>query len=189
MTIELPTVSRENTSEVVLRQRRLLLAVTGASAALAGLGYAWWRSTESSVTEPVPGFWMLQGDTPGGEILRAESFRARPLLVNFWATWCPPCIDELPLINAFYRENRANGWQVLALAVDRLAPVQSFLGQHPLDFPVGMAGLSGTDLGRSLGNLTGGLPFTVVVGRGGAVLQRKLGRLSAGDLDAWRGLK
>jgi thiol-disulfide isomerase/thioredoxin len=111
------------------------------------------------------------------------------LLVNFWATWCPPCIEELPLINAFYRENNANGWQVLALAIDRLAPVQSFLAQHPLDFPVAMAGMSGTELVRSLGNLSGGLPFSVAVGGDGSVLQRKLGRLSSDDLAVWRSLK
>lgn len=118
-----------------------------------------------------------------------ESFRGRPLLVNFWATWCPPCVDELPLINEFYRQNKANDWQVLGLAVDKLAPVRAFLQKMPLDFPIGMAGLSGADLSRNLGNLAGGLPFSVVLGREGLVLQRKMGRLSAADLEAWLRLK
>ena len=55
----------------------------------------------------------------------------------------------------------------------------------PLDFPVGLAGLGGTELGRSLGNLTGGLPFTVVLGQGGRVLHRKMGQVTPDDLKQW----
>ena len=110
-------------------------------------------------------------------------------IINFWATWCPPCVEELPLINAFYRQNKANGWQVLGLAVDKVSPVQTFLQKMPLDFPIGMAGLGGAELGRNLGNLAGGLPFTVVFGANGVVLHRKMGRVTAEDLDAWVRLK
>jgi thiol-disulfide isomerase/thioredoxin len=169
--------------------RRLLLGVAGLAAVLGGIGYTIWRPEQEQVSEPVPGFWGLQWETPRGEVLQAKLFQGRPLLINFWATWCPPCIEELPLINAFYRENTVNGWQVLALAVDRLGPVQSFLSKNAVDFPVGMAGLSGAELGKSLGNLSGGLPFSIVVGAGGAVLHRKLGRLAATDLAQWSRLK
>jgi thiol-disulfide isomerase/thioredoxin len=188
MTVLLPPVSPVSDSDATLRQRRRMFG-TAAAAVVAGLGYGWWRQNEPAPAEPVPGFWSLQWESPQGEVVRAEPLRGKLLLVNFWATWCPPCVEELPLINAFYRENKANGWQVLALAVDKLVPVQGFLVKTPLDFPVGMAGLSGTGLGRSLGNLTGGLPFSVVVDRQGAVLQRKLGRLTANDLEQWRRLK
>lgn len=173
-------------------QRRALLASVAATAALAGVGVAWWLAQSSEVSPampPVDGLWDLAWDTPQGTTLSMASFRGRPLLLNFWATWCPPCVEELPLINAFYQENKAKGWQVLGLAVDNLAPVQSFLKKTPLDFPVGLAGLSGAELGRSLGNLTGSLPFSVVLGADGQVLQRKLGRLKAADLAAWVRLK
>lgn len=172
--------------------RRWLLGAVAASAALAGAGLAWRRAQTPeapAATSPGDGFWSLQWDTPQGGRLSMESFRGRPLLVNFWATWCPPCVDELPLINEFYRQNKANDWQVLGLAVDKLAPVQAFLQKMPLDFPIGMAGLSGADLSRNLGNLAGGLPFSVVLGRDGLVLQRKMGRVNAADLAAWLRLK
>ena len=175
-------------------QRRLLLGV-GTVAALVGVGAASWLG-QRSVPEPsaggveaVPGLWSQVWETPQGTNLPMAGFRGRPLLINFWATWCPPCVEELPLINAFYNQNKANGWQVLGLAVDRLSAVQSFLGKMPLDFPVGLAGVSGADLGRELGNLTGGLPFSVALGADGAIAQRKLGRLHAEDLTLWAGLK
>lgn len=169
------------------------MLAAGGLAAAAGLGVAWWQSqqvpSEGLVTEAVPGFWALQWDAPQGGVVNLQDFRGRPLLINFWATWCPPCVEELPLINAFYDQNKANGWQVIGLAVDKLSAVQAFLKKMPLQFPVGLAGLSGADLGRSLGNLTGGLPFSVALGANGAVIQRKLGRLSEDDLTAWSRLK
>lgn len=175
--------------------RRSLLVAAGVTAALAGSGVAWWQGQSSGNDtdrpgDPAPaGFWDAQWDAPGGGKVAMQSLAGRPLLLNFWATWCPPCIEELPLINAFYVKNKSNGWQVLALAVDKLAAVQAFLQKSPLDFPVGMAAMAGTELGRSLGNLTGGLPFTVIFGAGGSVLHRKMGRVSPDDLAQWSGLK
>ncbi len=166
-------------------KRRLLLGGTAAGAALLGLGVAWWRNPgpEASTAEQlVDGFWSMQWDTPDAGKLSMQSLRGRPLLLNFWATWCAPCVEELPLINDFYRQNKEKGWQVLGLAVDKLSPVQSFLKKMPLDFPVGMAGLAGAELGRGLGNVAGGLPYSVVVGAKGAVLYRKMGRLHPADL-------
>jgi len=175
-------------------RRRLMLGV-GAVAALVGVGAATWLSrsggptTQSSGTEAAPGLWSLAWDTPQGGSVAMAALRGRPVLINFWATWCPPCVEELPLINAFYNQNKANGWQVIGLAVDKPSSVQSFLAKMPLDFPIGLAGLSGTELGKSLGNLTGGLPFSVVLGADGAVVQRKMGRLSPDDLAQWVRLK
>jgi thiol-disulfide isomerase/thioredoxin len=170
-------------------KRRAWLGGAAGVAALAGVGVAWWEQKGEVAVSPLPGFWDQQWPTPSGEMLNMKSLKGRPLLVNFWATWCPPCVEELPLINSFYREHRANGWQVLALAVDQLAPVQKFLQAMPLDFPVGLAGAAGADWARSLGNLAGGLPFTVVVDSQGGVVQRKIGRLLPADLAAWSGIK
>ena len=172
--------------------RRWILGTTAASAALLGVGAALWRLQmpgSPAAEAPGEGFWSTQWDTPQGTRLTMESFRGRPLLVNFWATWCTPCVEELPLINNFYRQNKENGWQVLALAVDKLEPVQSFLQRMPLEFPVGLAGMTGTELGRNLGNLAGGLPFSVVLRADGMIVQRKLGRLTPEDLATWLRLK
>jgi thiol-disulfide isomerase/thioredoxin len=133
-------------------------------------------------------FWGLTLDTPQGQRLDLGSLRGRPLLINFWATWCPPCVEELPLLNAFYRQNSAKGWQIVGIAVDRLAPVQAFLQRLPLDFPVVLSGMDGLNLSKQFGNQVGGLPFTVLVGADGVILNRKIGKLSEADLAQWREL-
>lgn len=172
-----------------MMRRRLWMGGVAAGAMAAGAGVAWWRLRPG---EPMSGaeaaFWATELPGLQGETVALKRFLGRPLLVNFWATWCPPCVEELPMVNAFYRANEPAGWQVLGLAVDQAAPVRSFLQRLPLDFPVALAGLAGTELGRSLGNASGGLPFTVVFGADGTVMHRKLGKLSESDLSLWAGL-
>lgn len=170
------------------RSRRALLGLAGLGAACTGAGLAWWRYR---LDAQVPGadFWRQQWPNPDGTSLSMQSFQAAPLLLNFWATWCPPCVDELPLINAFYQQNAAKGWKVLAIAIDTPQAVQAFLRKLPLGFPIAVAGASGADFARSWGNVSGALPFTVVLDARGQVVQRKLGRITAQDLEKWGGLK
>jgi thiol-disulfide isomerase/thioredoxin len=112
----------------------------------------------------------------------------KPLLVNFWATWCPPCVEELPLIDAFWRQNQTNGFQVVGLAIDQPSAVRRFLQRQALGFPLGLAGLGGTELAKSLGNSSGGLPFSVFFNADGTIWRKKLGQLSPDDLAQWRTL-
>ena len=166
-------------------QRRAFLGVAAAAAA-AGAGVAWWRHEPQPVlSEAEQAFWALELEGPQGEPLVLAQMQGQPLLVNFWATWCPPCVEELPLLNRFFKAQSTRGWQVVGLAVDQPQAVQAFLKKLPLDFPVGMAGLAGAALSRSLGNLNGGLPYTVVMDRQGVVRHQKVGKVHAAELEAW----
>ena len=187
------TLAYADLGERVAKRRRLILAGAGALAAVGGAGLAWWRlqphAAAPGALAEVGGLWSRTFETPEGGRLAMESFRGKPLLINFWATWCPPCVEEMPLLDRFFRENASKGWQVVGLAIDQPSAVRAFLQKTPVTFPIGLAGLSGTDLGKSLGNLTGALPFTVVIGSGGVVAQRKMGKVSADDLAQWMRLK
>lgn len=181
-------------SEPLSARRRLVLGAAVASGIGAAAGLAWWRSPGSGSEPRQPSaelapFWATSWTDPWGKPLEVAKYQGRPLLLNFWATWCPPCVEELPMLNAFFQQNRANGWQVLGLAVDRSEMVQKFLRQNPVDFPVAMAGLGGSELGSKLGNVSGGLPFTVVVNSEGVIASRKLGRVTPENLQQWAGLK
>ena len=166
--------------------RRNLILAAGAAAAVAGVGLAMWRFQPRNVPESAHHpLWSLQFETPTGNVLDMVKFKGKPLILNFWATWCPPCIEELPMIDAFWREQTAKGHQVLALAIDQPSAVLKFLAQKPLGFPVGMAGLEGTELAKSLGNSAGGLPFTVFFKADGSIWRQKMGKLVPEDLSQW----
>jgi thiol-disulfide isomerase/thioredoxin len=171
-------------------QRRTLFGVAAIAAGIAGAGVAWWRHTPTAVlSEAEQAFWTAQLNDPQGRPLDLSAFRGQRLLVNFWATWCPPCVEELPMLNAFHAAQGANGWRVLGLAVDQPKAVQTFMQRLPLNFPVGMAGFSGVELSRTLGNPNGGLPFTVVFDAKNIVQHQKVGKVSEADLAAWAAME
>ncbi|WP_309679730.1 TlpA disulfide reductase family protein [Polaromonas sp.] len=192
-----------------MKRRTMVYGGVAAAAGLAGAGVAWWKSRASAAQMPqlasqagpplaadagddaevAKAFWALAFDTPDGKKLAMSSFQGKPLLVNFWATWCPPCIEELPLLDYFYQENKGKSWQVVGLAVDQPSAVRTWLQTRPLNFPVGMAGLSGTELSKSLGNLQGGLPFTVVFDAAGKLRERKIGKILPEELAKWVQMK
>ena len=175
----------------MMKRRQWMRAAAWAAWGVAGGGAAalgawtWQRRGGATPAEPAGPPWSLRLERPEGGWLDMATLRGRPLVLNFWATWCPPCIEELPEIDRFARENAPLGWQVVGLAVDSPGPVRQFLARQPLSFPVGLAGLAGTDLSRALGNERGSLPYTVVFDREGRVAHRKLGQTTHAELSGW----
>jgi thiol-disulfide isomerase/thioredoxin len=169
------------------RRRGLLYAGAGAVAAVAGAGVAIWKWGPHDSKQADPTLWAMNFETPAGPQLAMQSFRGKPLLLNFWATWCPPCVEEMPLLDSFFRQNSARQWQVVGLAIDQPSKVRAYLTKTPVSYPVGLAGLGGTELAKTLGNESGGLPFTLVVDGAGTVLERRMGRLTPADLSRFAG--
>lgn len=161
--------------------RRMVWAGLAVGAAAAGLGLA--VQLRPSATSVIP--WDARFETPEGGVFTLKSLQGRWLLLNFWATWCPPCVEEMPELDAFFRQKSANGWRVAGLAIDQPSAVRNFLKRTPVSFPIGLAGLGGTELVNALGNPSGGLPFSVVVGPDGQIAKRKMGKTSLAELNEW----
>lgn len=178
--------------------RRHALYALAAVAASAG-GWAWKHrertasatpstaaaASPASTTDPaLADFWQREYETPAGTRLATRSLQGKPLVLNFWATWCGPCVKEMPELDRFAREMAPQGWQVLGVAIDKADAVRTFLKATPVGFPIAVAGLEGLGLVQALGNTNGGLPFTLVLDAQGQVLQRKMGATHFEELQA-----
>ncbi|MBL8305918.1 MAG: TlpA family protein disulfide reductase [Rubrivivax sp.] len=175
-----------------MNRRQILFGGVGL-AALAG-GLAWRQASEPRATGVAAGpgpdaaaeaFWTMNFTQPDDQVLAVASLRGQPLVVNFWGTWCPPCIKEMPELDRFARQAAGRGVRVLGLAVDSPTAVRQYLARSPVSYTIGLAGMDGTDLARQLGNTIGAMPFTAVFDRRGAVVQRKLGTTTAEELEGW----
>jgi thiol-disulfide isomerase/thioredoxin len=165
-----------------MNRRQWVYGGVAAAATAAGAGLSIWKPTSPRLGDLV---WQQSLTQPAGGELVMASLRGKPLLLNFWATWCPPCVKEMPMLDAFYQAHRAQGWQVVGLAVDSPTPVRAFLQRVPVSFPIGLAGMEGSELSRALGNPNGSLPFTVVLNAKGDVVVQKLGSIEPADLELW----
>lgn len=121
-----------------------------------------------------------------GSLRRLSQHRGRPVLVNFWASWCGPCIEEMPLLDDFAADQAANGTQVLGVALDELEPVRDFLQQTPVRYPNLIEAAGRTDSSVKLGNRLAVLPFSALIAADGRVLRLKTGAFrDAEELRAW----
>lgn len=110
----------------------------------------------------------------------------RPMLINYWASWCGPCRREMPVLSAFARQEGDNGVQVVGIALDDAGDARAFLERHPTAFAHLVEDPTDSDSSSRLGNLQGLLPFTVLVDAQGRLLHRQTGPFEdAGELEDW----
>ena len=181
-----------------MKRRTWLMAGTGAAAALAGVAWQRYRETApvalpagsgGSADPATAALWQMSFEKPEGGTFSMASLRGQPLLLNFWATWCPPCVKEMPELDHFARQFAPEGWRVVGLAVDNPKAVREFLARSPVSYTIGLAGFEGSELSRTLGNQQSGLPYTVAFSRDGTVLQRKAGATTLDELTRWAQLR
>lgn len=112
-------------------------------------------------------------------------FGGRPLLVNLWASWCGPCIEEMPELDRYAAQQGDNGVQVIGIALDDAAAVEAFLQRIPVRYPILVDAPGPRDAGVQLGNPRGVLPYTALVSADGRLLKQRIGPFVHGELDDW----
>jgi len=174
------------------RREALILGSAGLAAGAAGflLGPILLRSTIGGNSGAGSGELALPSATLvdlAGQRRELSEWRGRILMCNFWATWCAPCLEEIPLLMAARAKYASAGVEIVGIAIDNPAKVRDFSTSFKISYPILLAEADGLDLMRKLGNRPGGLPYTVVANRQGKIVHRKLEAFKQGDLDAMLG--
>ena len=113
-----------------------------------------------------------------GQTHTISEWRDKVLLVNFWATWCPPCVEEMPELVELQNSLASKNLQIVGIGVDSPSNIQQFTKKYLISYPILVARMQGTDISRELGNQAGGLPFTVLIDASGKIRHTYLGRLN-----------
>lgn len=159
---------------------------TGALAAGLGVTVNWWRTEPARATaEATAALFEATFPDADGRPQPLSQWRGRLLVVNFWATWCPPCVEEMPLLQQVRDAYRERGVEVIGLGIDSPAKIAAFRDRHRLTLPLLVAGTGGSDLNRALGNISGALPYTVLIGTDGRVREKHLGQVQPQQLRRW----
>ncbi len=156
-------------------------------AALAGFaGYYFNRSSLNGPTSANAGPKLLQAPFAdlSGKTQTLERRRGKVLVVNFWATWCLPCREEIPALMRVNRKYAINGVELVGIAFDNASKVQEYSTKLGMDYVLLIAGAQTLALGRDLGNQAGVLPYTVVLDRGGKVIYTHAGAMTEATLES-----
>lgn len=162
--------------------RVVLVAVAAAVAVAAGVLVHLQLRSDAPDTAAVSALTVAQFKDLSGQAVSLEQWRGRVMVVNFWASWCPPCLEEIPGLVRIHGELAPKGLQIVGIAVDSADNARKSAAQLGVSYPVLVAGMEIIDLTRRLGNRPGALPYTLVLDRNGKIVATHLGVISEAEL-------
>ncbi|MGF6969178.1 thiol-disulfide isomerase/thioredoxin [Paraburkholderia sp. WC7.3g] len=154
----------------------------GTDVAYASQADAQTGSQSDTRANPVQQLWSAPVTNLDGKPQSLSLLKGHPIVVNFWASWCGPCVEEMPALSQIQREYAKKGIQFVGLGVDSEQNIQTFLQRVKVAYPIYVTGFGGADLARAFGNNAGGLPFTVVIDAKGNIRSTKLGQIDPAAL-------
>jgi peroxiredoxin len=165
--------------------RRLFVNLVAVAALLAGFYIsARYYAEPVNVVQPGPAGSLIGGIRPDfklqshqGELVSPADFSGKTLLINFWATWCAPCREEMPMLMDLQREYGALGLQVIGIALDNVDSVRSFVDTYGISYPVLLGAEDVFTTSAAYGNSEGVLPYTVLVDRDGIIRWQYAGQV------------
>ena len=165
--------------------RRQWIMISGISllALLAGIFSSQWISKTGLASDPsIKAFFANSWQTPDGKTANSENWREKVLVVNFWASWCPPCVEEMPTLDKIAQEYSAKNVLIVGIGIDSPSNIREFLQKTPVSYPIVIGGLEGSNLSKQMGNTQGALPYTVVINPKGKSIYTKLGKITEDEL-------
>lgn len=152
-------------------------------ALLAGVFSSQWISQTGLASDPsIKAFFANPWQTPDGKPANSENWRGKVLVVNFWASWCPPCVEEMPALDRIAQEYASKNVLIVGIGIDSPSNIREFLQKTPVSYPIVLGGLEGSNLSKQMGNTQGALPYTVVINSKGKSIYTKLGKISEEEL-------
>ncbi len=160
-----------------------MTAAVAALALAAGLYFGIGQRVEAPDPAAVSALTLIELPDLSGRKTTLAAWQGKVVVVNFWASWCAPCREEIPGLLRIQSRFAANGVQVVGIAVDSADKSRQAAGEMGISYPVLVGGLQVIDVTRRLGNRAGGLPYTVVLDRQGRLVTTHLGILSESQLE------
>lgn len=129
-------------------------------------------------------FFDAQFKDVNGKNVDLSTLRGKTVVVNFWSTWCPPCVEEMPMFDDVHRQWASKGVVFVGIAADQADNVKSFLKKTPVSYPIAVGGQPSFDLSRELGNRYDAVPFTLIINAQQVITNRHFGIYNRKDLES-----
>ncbi|MEJ8568779.1 TlpA family protein disulfide reductase [Elongatibacter sediminis] len=137
------------------------------------------RAAAGMVGEPRPDYTLADRD---GQFVNAADFDGGVVLVNFWATWCKPCREEMPMLAELYRTRADQGLEIVGIALDDVAAARDFAAELGIEYPILIGSTDVMAVVRLYGNVSGALPYSVLIDRDGLIRWTYAGELDEAEL-------
>jgi thiol-disulfide isomerase/thioredoxin len=164
-----------------MNKRRLIVGSVISLAALVGGGWLAASRLRSASPDPVKTLFGLTFNDADARSISLAQYQGKPLVVNFWATWCPPCIEEMPELSE-WQTTVGDKIAIVGIGIDSATNIAQFSAKNRLKYPLLVAGMGGTELSRLFGNTSGSLPFTIIINAAGKIIYTKEGRFSLAEM-------
>jgi thiol-disulfide isomerase/thioredoxin len=165
--------------------RRQWISIIGISlvALAAGVLTSQWIYRAGLADDPaIKAFFANPWQTPDGKSVDTKEWRGKVLVVNFWASWCPPCVEEMPTLDKLQAEFKTQNVLFIGIGIDSPSNIRQFLEKTPVSYPIVIGGLEGSNISKQMGNAQGALPYTVIINTQGKATSSKLGKISEEEL-------
>jgi thiol-disulfide isomerase/thioredoxin len=167
-----------------MNRRQWMIIITISLLALfAGVLTSQWIYKTGLASDPaVKAFLNNPWQTPDGKAIDTQKWQGKILVINFWASWCPPCVEEMPTLDKLQQDFLQQNVLFVGIGIDSPSNIRDFLSKTPVSYPIVIGGLEGSNLSKQLGNSQGALPYTIIIDAKGKATYSKLGKITEDEL-------